>query len=248
MSILSSPVFTDRSSSGGGRGGERPPLRGGGDDSRSYDGLPDYGARLRRARLGLLFALVPISALFSAFTVAFVLRHGSLKTDLGTGVQVSTWVRVELPLKLLLLSTSVLMVSSITMELARRKIARDVILSPLQSIPGIAIETTGGSPWLAATLLLGFGFLAGQWMAWRELQIRGLYLASTPGSTFFYLLTATHAVHLLGGIVMLLYAQVTSPLGKPVEMRRIVIEVTAWYWHFMALLWAYVFCLLYFAR
>jgi cytochrome c oxidase subunit 3 len=63
------------------------------------------------------------------------------------------------------------------------------------------------------------------------------------------LLTAAHAVHLAGGIVALLWAAVmTSLLHRPVEGRRIVVDVTAWYWHFMAVLWIYVFALLGFAR
>jgi cytochrome c oxidase subunit 3 len=63
-----------------------------------------------------------------------------------------------------------------------------------------------------------------------------------------FLLTATHAVHLAGGIVALLWAATTALLHKPVESRRIVVDITAWYWHFMAALWIYVFALLGFAR
>jgi cytochrome c oxidase subunit 3 len=53
-----------------------------------------------------------------------------------------------------------------------------------------------------------------------------------------------HAIHLAGGILALLYAAITSLLHKPVEARRIVVDITSWYWHFMALLWLYIFALL----
>jgi cytochrome c oxidase subunit 3 len=134
------------------------------------------------------------------------------------------------------------------MELARRQITRQVALAPVQSIPGVSIGEERSFPWLGATVVLGFGFLAGQWMAWRQLADRGFYLATSPSSSFVYLLTAAHAVHLAGGLLVLLYAGATSLLHKPVEARRIVVDVAAWYWHFLALLWIYIFALLEFAR
>jgi cytochrome c oxidase subunit 3 len=63
-----------------------------------------------------------------------------------------------------------------------------------------------------------------------------------------YLLTGTHAVHLAGGLLVLLYATATGFLHRSVEGRRIVVDVTAWYWHFMAFVWIYVFALLEFVR
>jgi cytochrome c oxidase subunit 3 len=121
-------------------------------------------------------------------------------------------------------------------------------LSPVKSIPGVSLGEEKRFPWLGVTVILGLGFLAGQWMAWSELHNRGFYVATNPSSSFVFLLTAAHGVHLLGGIIALLWAAVTSLLRKPIEARRIVVDVTAWYWHFMALLWIYVFALLAFVR
>jgi cytochrome c oxidase subunit III len=247
MATLTSPVVIDRPSSGAGQGGPPPRHRDGGGGGRN-DGTPDYDGRMRRARLGLMVALAPISALFLCFTAAYALRHGTPQIDVATGERITTWTEVHLPLKLLVLTTSILLASSATMEMARRKVARQSALAPLRSIPGVAWEDRGGFPWLSVTLVLGLGFLVGQWMAWRELQTYGFSFATTVSSAFFYLLTGTHAAHLAGGIIALGYAQTASLLHKPVEFRRIVVDVTAWYWHFMALLWIYVFCLLYFAR
>jgi cytochrome c oxidase subunit 3 len=85
-------------------------------------------------------------------------------------------------------------------------------------------------------------------MAWGELKARGFLVSTNPESSFIYLLTAAHAVHLAGGIVALVWASVSSLLRKPIEDRRIVVDVAAWYWHFMAVLWIYVFALLGWAR
>jgi cytochrome c oxidase subunit 3 len=134
------------------------------------------------------------------------------------------------------------------MELARRQITRRTALAGVDSIPGVSVGNESRFPWLATSMLLGFGFLAGQLLAWRELENRGFYLATSASSSFVYLLTAAHGVHLLGGLLVMLYAQATAWLRKPIEERRIVVDVTAWYWHFMALLWIYIFALLWYAR
>src|ERR1700687_1341455 len=93
-----------------------PPVRGGGDDG-SGPGLPDYGTRLRRARLGLLVALTPILMLFVSFTSAYVVRQGLPTLDPRANNLIRDWIPMALP-RLLLLNTFVLLVSSLSMELA----------------------------------------------------------------------------------------------------------------------------------
>jgi cytochrome c oxidase subunit 3 len=242
------PTITLKDVKTGGGAGALPPTRDGGGNDRGGNGSPNYGERLRRARLGLLVTLIPIIMLFVSFTSAYIVRQGLPTLDERTGQYVRDWLQVNLPTALLLVNTMLLLVSSFTMELARRQIIRRVALVPVQSIPGVSIGEERGFPWLGTTVVLGLGFLTGQWMAWRELANRGFYLATSPSSSFVYLLTATHAVHLAGGVLALLYSGITALLHKPIEARRIVVDITAWYWHFMALLWIYVFALLEFAR
>jgi len=229
---LSSIVTRDPRTFHGG-GSELPPTDGGGGDGRGGGGSPDYGQRLRRARLGL---------------AVYIIRQGLPTLDEQTNKYIHDWLPVNLPWVLLLLNTIVLVISSVTMEFARRHIAREAALAPVRSIPGISLGDEESFPWLGLTVVLGLGFLFGQWMAWKELASRGFFLATSPSSSFVYLLTGTHAIHLIGGVVALLYAAATALLRKPVEARRIVVDITAWYWHFMALLWIYVFALLEFAR
>jgi cytochrome c oxidase subunit 3 len=229
----------------GGHGQPPVPRDGGNGDGPGGNGSsPDYIHRLRRARLGFVILAVWVSMLFVSFTSAYIVRKGLPSLNQNTDQLRIDWIPVDLPLQLLLINTALLLASSVTMEFARRGIARQVALAPVGSIPGVAIGRQRTSQWLTATVVLGMAFLVGQWMAWGELKNRGFYIASNPSSSFAYLLTATHAIHLMGGMVALLYAAIASRPRKSVESRRIVIEIAAWYWHFMAALWIYVFGLM----
>jgi cytochrome c oxidase subunit III len=193
--------------------------------------------------------MVPILMLFVSFTSAYIVRKGVPSLSDHTGQTVRDWIEINLPVQLLLINTALLLASSVTMEFARRKITQEAALAPVGAIPGISIGKERTTVWLWATVVLGVCFLVGQWMAWGELQNRGFYVATNPSSSFAYLLTAAHAIHLFGGIVALLYAVISSSLlQKPVEARRIIVDITAWYWHFMALLWLYIFGLMAFVR
>jgi cytochrome c oxidase subunit 3 len=232
-----------------GRGGSVPTIPAGGEDGGFPDsGLPNYGARLRRARLGMICAIATVCMVFVSLTSAYVVRRGLPTFDDSTRTYLRDWGAVQLPWELLFINTAILLISSLTMEGARRQMARRAALAPVQSIPGVSLGEERHFPWLGVTVVLGFGFLVGQWLAWGELKGRGFLVSTNPDSSFVYLLTAAHAVHLAGGIIALLWASTSSLLHKPIEGRRIVVDVAAWYWHFMAVLWIYVFALLAFAR
>ena len=246
MATFSSTIRVPQTDKDG--GGTRPPVRGGGGNGGGGDGDPDYGQRLRRVRVGLAFGLTSVTMIFISLISAYIVRRGLPTFDDRTSTYIRDWIPVQLPLALLLINTALLAASSLTAELARRQITRQSALAPVKSIPGVSLGRESGFPWLALTVVLGMGFLAGQWLAWRELADRGFYLATSASSSFVYLLTAVHGVHLIGGILVLLYAAAVSLLHRPVEGRRIVVDVTAWYWHFMFLLWLAIFALLWFVR
>lgn len=216
----------------GGGNGAPPGADGGGDEGRF-----SFGDRLRRNRIGMAVALAPIAMLFVAFTSAYIVRQG-----LG-----EDWRATQLP-NILWINTAILLASSVTLEMARRSLTREAALAQVPSVPGVAPVQAPSAPWLPVTLVLGLGFLAGQWMAWGQLARRGVFISSNPSSSFFYLLTGAHAVHLAGGLLALLYAAVTAVLAPAWERRRMVVDVTSWYWHFMAGLWLYIFALLQFAK
>jgi cytochrome c oxidase subunit III len=234
----------------GDSGGGNPPSYGGGGNGndRGNNGASDYGERLRRARLGLVIALTAIIMMFVGFTSALLVRKGLPTFDQQTNTYSRDWVPIKLPWALLLVNTAVLLASSLTMEFARRDITRQAALAPVRSIPGVSLGDERRFPWLGSTVILGLGFLAGQFLVWRVLHEQRFFVNSNPSFSFAYLLFAAHAVHLAGGIIALLWAAITALLHRPVESRRIVIDIAAWYWHFVALLWMYIGALLLIAK
>jgi|SRR5208282_1976449 cytochrome c oxidase subunit III len=167
----------------------------------------------------LLFA---ITMMFAAFTSALIVRKGS-SLD---------WRTFTLP-SILYLNTLLLIVSSVTLEVARRRVAN--------FMGGLKSQVESPARWLYITLFLGLLFVAGQYVAWSQLRAEGLYLATNPSSSFFYLLTTTHALHVLGGLGGLIY--VIRKLSNSV-LRRNQLVATARYWHFMGILWLYLLLLL----
>ena len=237
------------SQGGGGRGPTANwPGGWGGGGGRGGDDEPSYGERLRRYRLGLMLGLSSVVMLFVSFTTAYVVRKAGTVWDPAHNDYTSNWLPLTLPVGILLINTFVLMLSSFTLEVARRRAAQDVALAPIANIPGIRVDENHALPWVWLTMLLGLGFLGGQGYAWYVLERSNVAFATNPSSSFFFILTGVHAIHLLGGVLALLYAGITTWLHRPPETRRIVIDVTAWYWHFMGLLWIYIFALLYFGR
>ena len=227
--------------SAGGNGHHHPPLPPDGGDFGS--GFVD--ARLRRARLGLIVGLTGITMIFISFSSAYVVRQGLPTLDPRSNLLLHDWFPVPLP-GLLLVNTAILLISSVTMELARRRAGRSAV--EFASVTGISPGAPDKISWLGVTVVLGLGFLAGQWIVWRELAAGGFYIASSPSSSFIYLLTGMHGLHLFGGVLALLIAGAASLLRWRTNSRRIVIDITGWYWHFMALLWVYILVLLAVAR
>lgn len=173
---------------------------------------------------GIWVGIFAITMSFVAFTSALFVREGA-STD---------WTHLTLP-SILYWNTLVLVLSSFTIERARRSL-----------FVGQELHTgveRSGSGWLLATLALGLIFVAGQYAAWTQLANQGLYLSTSPNSSFFYVLTVVHAFHLLGGVLALAWLA-SLRIGKGSAMRRRSFESTAIYWHFMAVLWIYLLVIL----
>ncbi len=230
-----------RTSTGG--NGAAPPRGFDGDDF----GSPFFDTRLRRARLGLVVGLTGIAMIFISFTSAYIVRQGLPTLDPRTSLLLHDWFPVPLP-KLMLINTVVLLISTFTMELARRQAARNAATARLAAVSRVSVNAGEKVSWLALTVALGLSFLAGQWMVWRELAANGFYVSSSPSSSFVYLLTGMHGVHLFGGVMALLIAGVASLQRRTAGSQSIVLDVTGWYWHFMAFLWVCILCLLEFVH
>ena len=236
-------AIDDPEASTGGLGNSPPAWVDGGDDFHSSS----FDARLRRARLGLFVGVVGIIMIFVSFASAYIVRQGLPTFDSRTNSLVHDWIPVRLP-RLLLINTCVLLLSSITIELARRQASSNAFLTQDASIPGVSTHGGEKTSWLTMTVVLGLMFLAGQAMAWRELAASGFYVSATPSSSFVFLLTGMHGVHLLGGVIALLIVGAASLLRRSTQSQSIWLDVTGWYWHFMALLWVSILCLLEFVR
>jgi len=166
--------------------------------------------------------LFAITMMFAAFTSALIVRKGS-SLD---------WRTFKLP-SIVFFNTGLLLASGVTLEVSRRRIA--AFMSNIKN------QVESPARWLYMTLFLGLLFVAGQYVAWSQLSAQGLYLATNPSSSFFYVLTATHALHVLGGLAGLSY--VIRKLSKS-SLRRSTLDATARYWHFMDALWLYLLLLL----
>ena len=171
---------------------------------------------------GIWVVLFAITMMFAAFTSALIVRKGS-SLD---------WRHFTLP-STLYFNSLLLLASGVTLEISRRRIAA--------FMGGLKNQVENPARWLYITLFLGLLFVAGQYVAWRQLSAQGLYLATNPSSSFFYVLTATHALHVLGGLGGLIY--VIRKLSKS-SLRRSTLDATARYWHFMDVLWLYLLWLL----
>ncbi|MGA2459242.1 MAG: cytochrome c oxidase subunit 3 [Terriglobales bacterium] len=166
--------------------------------------------------------LFAITMMFAALTSALIVRKGS-SLD---------WKTFTLP-SILYFNTLLLLASSVTLEVARRRVAL--------FMGGMKSQVEDPARWLYITLFLGLLFVGGQYVAWSQLRAEGLYLATNPSSSFFYLLTAIHALHVLGGLGGLIY--VIRRLSKSALLRSQLVA-TARYWHFMGILWLYLLLLL----
>jgi len=191
-----------------------------------------------------MFTIASIVMLFISFTTLFVARRGAGKFDPLTGHFNSDWIPVSLPMKILLINTVVLLLSSLLVEVARRTARLESILAPMNTIPGVRAIRQTSLMWVGATALTGLGFLFGQYNAWHQLHMHGALVNSGPAYTFFFLLTGAHAVHLAAGLAVLLYACIAAGPRLSLERRCITLDVTAWYWHFMAVMWLYVLLVL----
>jgi cytochrome c oxidase subunit 3 len=202
------------------RGGGGNSGRGGDDDSSQKFSASKY-------RIGMWVALAGISMMFTALTSAYIVRANTS----------NDWRPIMMP-RLLWLSTTLIFLSSISFEVARRSLKQG--------------KARVYQRWLLLTVLLGLAFLATQLMSWRQLVAQGIYVSSNPHSSFFYVLTGAHGLHLLGGILALDFLLLRSWRRRyeedAVAKRQAIANAVALYWHFMDGLWIYLFLLLFLWR
>lgn len=183
---------------------------GGGGDSGGARRLPK-----RAYYTGILVALAPIMMLFAALASSYIVRQG-LSHD---------WEVLPLP-PMIWVNTLFLIASSAALELGRRKLK--------------AGEGAGFKSWWITGTVLGTVFVAGQCLVWWQLKNQGVYFSDNPSHSFFYLLTVTHALHLLGGVVALLWVMARSGALATEGGKSLRVDLAAIYWHFMDGIWFFL--------
>lgn len=234
-------------------GGRRPPTDkrtgGGGDPDNSNERRqPRSGPRERldRLRLGLFLVLLAVFMFFVAIISVFFLSQGSGHFD-GHAHYVNDWLPTAIP-SILWLNTAILLLSSLTIEVARRHMFRE--MDVMDEWLGLGKPTSRAAmPWLATTIVLGSLFVAGQVVAWRQLALQRVSLENAGQSAkSFFLITGAHGFHLIVGILALIAAFVGLFVSKQIEKRQILVDLSAWYWHSMGALWVILFALLAFGQ
>lgn len=207
----------------GGGGGKTPPPGGDdGDDGQRGKHRGPQPPSSRRYATAIILAILSIVMFFMGMVAAFIFLRATNRS----------WVSVRIP-SIVWFNTLVLISSSAVMELARRRLA-------FGEVPRFR------KLWLVATAL-GLLFLIGQLAAWRQLVLAGFYVATSQASSFFYIFTGLHGLHLLGGICALLYVSFRK-FEKARVSRFVAAEVASYYWHFMDGLWIFLLALLYLGK
>jgi cytochrome c oxidase subunit III len=170
------------------------------------------------AKIGLGVFLAVVGSLFALFISAYSMR-----------MNMADWRALPVP-RLLWFNTGVLVLSSIALQWAHVAARRD-------DMDGVIVGLGAGAAFAVT-------FLVGQLLAWRQLNAAGYFLASNPANSFFYLITAAHGLHLMGGLVAL--GRTTAKVWRGAEMTRVrlSVELCAIYWHFLLLIWLVLFGLL----
>jgi cytochrome c oxidase subunit 3 len=210
---------------GGGGGGDNGD---GGDDPNN----PDYRRGLRegttKSRIFTAFLLLVVMMTFGGLIGAYIV----ISTN-----RVAEWNPFELPIQVWI-STFLILLSSVTYHFARNAIDDD--------------NSESARRFLIATVALGAAFISSQLLVWLALVQRGYYMSGNPYAGFFYILTAVHAVHVLGGVIALgavvLRTWNETVYEPEIRYRKDLAQVVGWYWHFVDALWIVLFLLLGFWR
>lgn len=244
------PTGTERRDTG--TGGKPPVVRrptggggGGGDDnweSRSPSRGEPWGL-LTRYRRVLLWVLALDAGLFLAMVGNFLVTEGAGRLNPGPGVHSAAGWHQWLVPPIVWMNTALLLLSVVTMWLARRPFfSEGEIMEEWLGMGRPALRRS--LPWLVVTLILGGLFLAGQGAAWTQLGTHGISAGTTPKSDFFYLITRVHALHLLLGMFAMVAAVGSMFFIKRIMWRQVAIDCAACYWYTMSALWLLLFAVL----
>jgi cytochrome c oxidase subunit 3 len=182
-------------------------------------------AKKKSAKALLWIAIISMVMFWAGLTSAYIVRH-----DAGN------WLVFQLP-SIFFASTAVIILSSITFLMAQNAVKKN----------NYKMVTLG----VLSTLILGFVFVYLQYKGWSELTAKNVVFGgkySNPSGSFFILFIWAHWAHLFGGIISLIVVLINSLRKRYTAQNALGIELCGLYWHFLDLLWVYLFLFLYFIR
>jgi len=222
--VDASEIRRRRTGLSGGSGSNGGSGRGGNDDGPDDGSNSSFELSPGKAKVLTTFLLVVVMMTFGGLCAAYVVTATNKALE---------WHPFELPVQVWI-STVIILVSSFVYH--RGKAALD------------AFDQSAAKKWLTVTAALGAAFISSQLLAWIELSQRGLYFSNNPYAGFFYILTAVHALHVLGGVIALGSVVIGSWNGIYSDDRWVRMQslgqVVGWYWHFMGGVWLVIFVLL----
>jgi len=183
-----------------------------------YIDIVEQPSSMHPKKFALWLFLVTVLMIFAALTSAYIVRQAE-----------GNWLEYELP-EIFWVTSGIVVLSSIAMQFAYFAAKKDNFL-------GLRIG-------MVATVLLGIGFLVGQWYSWVALVDREVFFVGNPAGSFLYVFTGLHAVHLISGVIFLIIVLISTFRYKVHSQAMNTLEMATTYWHFLGGLWLYLFLFL----
>ncbi len=169
-------------------------------------------------KFGMWLFIASVMMLFMSLTSAYIVRQAE-----------GNWLYFELP-TLFMISCGVIIASSVSMQLGYWAAKKD--------------QFNKVKNYVAVTTVLGFVFLALQYLGWKDMISNSIYLVGNPSGSFIYILTGLHGLHIMSAIVYLLIVLNSAAKLKISSSNMTQMEMCTTYWHFLGLLWLYLFVFL----
>ena len=183
-----------------------------------YIDIVEQPISMHPKKFALWLFVVTVLRIFAALTSAYIVRQAE-----------GNWLEYELP-EIFWVTSGIVVLSSISMQFAYFAAKKDNFL-------GLRIG-------MVATVLLGIGFLVGQWYSWVALVDREVFFVGNPAGSFLYVFTGLHAVHLISGVIFLIIVLISTFRDKVHSKALNTLEMATTYWHFLGGLWLYLFLFL----
>jgi cytochrome c oxidase subunit III len=183
-----------------------------------YIDIVEQPISMHPKKFALWLFLVTVVMIFAALTSAYIVRQAE-----------GNWLEYELP-EIFWYTSGIVILSSIAFQVAYYSAKKD-------NFVGLRLG-------MVLTVLLGIGFLIGQWYSWVALVDREVFFVGNPAGSFLYVFTGLHAVHLISGVIFLIIVLISTFRYKVHSQALNTLDMAATYWHFLGGLWLYLFLFL----